>query len=328
MIRRLVFAVALLLAGIALLPAQGTRADYERARNLRRLTENKVFRDRVKPHWLEGNAQFWYQVKTGLDTHEFILVDAEKGARQPAFDHARLAKSLAEAKVKDARPERLPLDKLEIKPMENALLFRAGGRNWRCDLKTYEVREQPATKDEPLAALSALNAPKASTRTGPESSLTFVNRTPGEVELFWLNSDGERQSYGKLRAGEEREQHTYAGHVWLAADDAGRTLAVFQAEEPPARGEITGQPRERARPQAGSRARRASSRETSPDGRWRAFVKDDNVMVRDLDLGEDLALSSDGQADDAYGDRVYWSPDSKKLVAIRTKQGEEHKVYL
>src|SRR5262249_7084873 len=157
-------------------------------------------------------------VKTGVDTHEFILVDAEKGARQPAFDHVRLAKSLAEVKVKDARPDRLPLDKLEFKISDHALLFRAGGRNWRCDLKTYEVQEQPSTKEEPLAALTPLDAPKASTRTGPESTLTFVNRTPGEVELFWLDSDGERQSYGKLRAGEEREQHTYAGHVWLATD--------------------------------------------------------------------------------------------------------------
>ncbi|HEY2952737.1 MAG TPA: DPP IV N-terminal domain-containing protein, partial [Verrucomicrobiae bacterium] len=316
------------MAGAPSLLAQGTAADYDRARNLKRLTENKVFRDRVQPHWLEGGTQFWYQVKTGVDTHEFILVDAEQGARQPAFDHARLAKSLTDAKVKDAHPDRLPLDKLEFKLLDKALLFRAGGRSWRCDLKTYELSEQPSSKDEPLTALSALDAPKASTRTGPETSLTFVNRTPGEVELFWLNSDGERQSYGKLRAGEEREQHTYAGHVWLAADDGGQTLAVFQAEEPPARAEITGKSGERLRGQAGPRPRRPSSQATSPDGHWRAFIKDDNVMVRDVDLDEDIALSSDGQADDAYGDRVYWSPDSKKLVAIRTKQGEEHKVYL
>src|SRR5262245_3547776 len=119
--------IALLLAGAASLSAQGTTADYARARNLRQLTENKVFRDRVQPHWLEGNTQFWYQVKTGADSHEFILVDAAKGARQPAFDHARLARSLAEAKVKDARPDRLPLEKVEFRSSENVLLFRANG---------------------------------------------------------------------------------------------------------------------------------------------------------------------------------------------------------
>ena len=57
-----------------------------------------------------------------------------------------------------------------------------------------------------------MSAPKASTRTGPETSLTFVNRTSGDVKLFWLDANGGRQSYGQLSAGTEREQHTFAGH--------------------------------------------------------------------------------------------------------------------
>ena len=89
---------------------QGTRADYERAKNLRRTTENKVFRDRVEPHWLPGGTQFWYQVKTGADAHEFVFVDADKGTREPAFDHTRLAESLTKAGVKGARGEKLPLE--------------------------------------------------------------------------------------------------------------------------------------------------------------------------------------------------------------------------
>ena len=47
--------------------AQGNQADYERAKNLRKLTENKVFRDRVQPTWLPGSTQFWYQVRTGAE---------------------------------------------------------------------------------------------------------------------------------------------------------------------------------------------------------------------------------------------------------------------
>jgi dipeptidyl-peptidase-4 len=39
-------------------------------------------------------------------------------------------------------------------------------------------------------------------------------------------------------------------------------------------------------------------------------------------------LSKDGSADDAYTERIYWSPDSKKLVALRTRKGQEHKVHL
>ena len=61
--------------------------------------------------------------------------------------------------------------------------------------------------------------------------MTFINRTAGDVELFWLDPEGKRQSYGRLRPGQEHEQHTYAGHVWLVVDDQGRPLGVKVAEE-------------------------------------------------------------------------------------------------
>ena len=36
---------------------------------------------------------------------------------------------------------------------------------------------------------------------GEETSLTFINRTKAEVEIFWLDEEGKRQSYGKIKAG-------------------------------------------------------------------------------------------------------------------------------
>ena len=38
-------------------------------------------------------------------------------------------------------------------------------------------------------------------------------------------------------------------------------------------------------------------------------------------------MSHDGAPDDRYGNLFFWSPDSKKLVAVRTKQRTERKVY-
>ena len=52
----------------------------------------------------------------------------------------------------------------------------------------------------------------------------------------------------------------------------------------------------------------------SPDGKWTAFVRDNNVWVRS-DAGESQ-LSWDGCADDRYM-RLMWSPDSRKLAALR-----------
>lgn len=325
--------LSLLLCGLALAwpsttLAQGTRADYERAANLRKLTENRVFRDRVEPHWLPGNTQFWYRVKTGTATHEFILVDAEKGERKPAFDPAKLATALTQAGVTNAQADSLPLDQVEFNLPESAVQFRSGGKSWRCDLGSYELREQPAsTNTSASSLLSPDDAPRASTRTGDETSVTFVNRTEGEVELFWLDADGERKSYGKLAVGAERDQHTFAGHIWLVVNGSGRPLGAFQAEDKPARVDIGSQATRRPRSERPFRRRESRPRDTSPDGQWCAFVKESNVVVSNTTSGEAVQLTSDGATNDAYAGRFFWSPNSQKPVAVRVEKGQERKVY-
>ena len=323
----LVLAVGLLALSATKSLGQGTAADYERARNLGKLTANKVFRDKVQPHWLPGNRQFWYQVKTGPDTHEFVLVDAVKGERKPAFDHERLADALAKVGVKDVRAGRLPLELLTLKPDEKAAEFRAGGKNWRADLATYSLRELPATAISEPAAKPTGELPRASRRTGEETSITFVNKTGGEVEIIWLDTEGQRHSYGRLKAGEERRQHTYAGHAWLVVDGNGKPLAGVVAGEQPERCEVDGKTALQA-PAPRETRRKTVPKNTSPDGRWQAFIKDFNVWLRDMQTKEEVQLSTDGHTNDFYGERFYWSPDSKKLVAVRTQRGEERKVYL
>ncbi len=66
----------------------------------------------------------------------------------------------------------------------------------------------------------------------------------------------------------------------------------------------------------------------SPDGQWAAFFKEHNVYLRDRKTSEEFQLSRDGTAEDAYSGEVVWSPDSKKLVAIRTRKGDDRKVHL
>jgi len=66
---------------------------------------------------------------------------------------------------------------------------------------------------------------------------------------------------------------------------------------------------------------------TSPDGKWVASVKDYNVVLRAADGKDETPLSSDGKADDRYG-RLFWSPDSTRLVAFKTKAGGDRKVTL
>ncbi len=163
--------------------AQGTAEDYERSGKLRARTQNKVYKDRVTPHWLEDHRRFWYRNDLPGGKTEVILVDAEKGERR-------------------------------------------------------QIEE----KD--IAAL-------------------------------------------------------------------GKSVETPSSEVPPRRGRRGERPRTE-----------------SPDGKWTAFVKDHNLHLRAKEGGKEIALSKDGNAEDGYREGVFWSPDGKKLVALRTKKGQEHKIHL
>ncbi len=78
-----------------------------------------------------------------------------------------------------------------------------------------------------------------------------------------------------------------------------------------------------AEPEKPVRPRKGNS---SPDGKWTAVVRDHNVVLQAKD-GTETRLSTDGTATDGYG-RIQWSPDSKRLVAIRTAAGGDRVVTL
>src|SRR5206468_4578152 len=46
-----------------------------------------VYRSRITPHWFDAGQRFWYQNDLPGGAREFILVDAERGTRERAFDH-------------------------------------------------------------------------------------------------------------------------------------------------------------------------------------------------------------------------------------------------
>src|SRR5262249_38632749 len=66
---------------------------------------------------------------------------------------------------------------------------------------------------------------------------------------------------------------------------------------------------------------------TSPDGKWSAVVRENNVFVRAMPEGQEFQLSQDGAEGKAYG-RLEWSPDSKGLVGWRIEPGDRKEVYL
>ena len=139
----------------------------------------------------------------------------------------------------------------------------------------------------PAPSNAARTTTTASRRTGDETELTFINRTSGEIELFWRDTAGQRQSYGKLAVGERKAQHTFSGHVWEVTSAGGNSLGLYEAEDAPKTIEIDGRPPRAPAANAPSQPGRSrpsgSARNRSPDGKWLASIKDHNIILRATD---------------------------------------------
>jgi hypothetical protein len=215
----------------------GTAADYERADKYRDLTQDKVFKASVKPHWSADCDRFWYRNDLSGGNREFILVDAVKGERKPAFDAERLAAALSKADGKEHQAAQLPIDELRFDAGGEVFWLKVGSKVWKCNRADYTLSESGGSLPDSPAA------------------------TPG-----WIKD-------------------------WMT----------------------------RQRDHKGP---------NSPDGKWSAFVKDFNLYLREKETGKEFALSQDGEDGDAYTGELYWSPDGTRLEALRTKKGDERKVYL
>jgi len=92
------------------------------------------------------------------------------------------------------------------------------------------LKELGLPEEGPLKSSTAKIELRRTRRTGEESGLKFVNKLGEDVDLIWINQQGEHVRYGGIRAGTERQQHTFEGHVWLIARRTGENLAVVEAK--------------------------------------------------------------------------------------------------
>ena len=85
--------VILLLVFSCAVCAQELKEKYAEADGFRQKYEAGYFGGNITPRWI-GNTHFcWYAVKTPAGT-DFILVNAGKRQKQPAFDQKAMAKAL------------------------------------------------------------------------------------------------------------------------------------------------------------------------------------------------------------------------------------------
>jgi dipeptidyl-peptidase-4 len=222
---------ALLLALLFVTPPdaraqQVTAEDYAWAEGfLSSFTRPLVFRDAVNPVWI-SDTRFWYSVNVP-DGQEFVMVDAQRGRKQPAFDHVALARAVNEASGGTFTAHTLPINGLEW-TNDREIRFAGEGHAYVCDIRRYRC--------------TAEEAPEA-------------RRGGGFGGRFGANT-------------------------------------------------------------------------TSPDGRWDAFIRDYNLWVKNLETGEEKALTSDGVEFFGYATNnagwtksnspvLEWSDDSRKIATFQ-----------
>lgn len=151
-----------------------------------------VYRDKVTPHWFADDTKFWYRNDLKGGTKEFILVDAEKGMRVLAFDHAKLAASLSKAAAADYREDRLPFNDIEFGDDWKSIQFEAGGKRWKCDLEAYTCSELGAARDrkpEPAVQSRIIEADDATALESP-----WVDGSPLQQTIALVQAQPKRDS--------------------------------------------------------------------------------------------------------------------------------------
>jgi dipeptidyl aminopeptidase/acylaminoacyl peptidase len=224
----------------------------------------KVYKAQIALHWFQNNTRFWYRNDLRGGVREFIVVDAEKGRREPAFDHQKMATALSKAANKEYRADQLPFDTIDFAEGGKVVQFTVDSTNWKCNLGSYECSRTKGGATPPAEEQPA------------DSSLTEEEAT--RLESPW--PDGLNPNTEQLPASQPLQ-----------------------------------------------RRRGPEQSQRSPDGKWTAFVKDDNVFARSREGNKDVPLSRDGKAGLAYG-MLSWAPDSRTLVAFRIEPGEQKEVYL
>src|ERR1017187_8784527 len=140
--------------------------------------ERGVYKSRITPHWFANDTRFWYRNDLQGGAKEFILVDAEKGTREPAFDQAKLAAALSKTAGQEFTADKLPFSEIEFVDGGKAIKFDAAEKSWKCELSSYECTIVPTSSDSKKSS-------RLSPSSTPESSQLTAANSPADTDVSW-----------------------------------------------------------------------------------------------------------------------------------------------
>ncbi len=286
-----------------------------------------VYRDKVTPHWFANETKFWYRNDLKGGTREFVLVDAEKGARGAAFDHAKLAAGLSKATEKEHKADRLPFDEVTFAADLKSVQFDAAGRRWKCDLATYACTDSGAApkKDRepdlpPVEEQYDLDSPYVTETQTPKQRQPFPKeeREVKSPDGKWVAFVRDSNVFVRPGSGGDAVQLSKAG----VADNAFGMLSWSPDSKAVVSFRIA--PGERkevhmieSSPRAGGRAVLSSRPYPLPGDKFTAY----EPWVFDVDAKTATKVESD--VIDFGRPRVRWSKDRRHFTYEKVDRGHQ-----
>lgn len=317
--------------------AQGTKADYARMNQQRRLTQNKVFRVNVKPNWIHDEKGMWYRVETAPAEFEFVVVDIKKKIRKLAFDHPTVATQLSDLSKKTVDPKNLPFQKIFLDDSLQSVFFKAFGKTYLVDRANSKVSLSQPNLIPPQSKSKRMTI----NPSGPSEvsiHITFENKTTDPIRLFWIDTNKRPKAYGLVPPNQTSRQHTYAGHVWIVTDEKRNPLLVANADSDGKTFTITKDSKvdttfplqldEQNNRRRRDRSIFASSNPLSPDKKWRIAVRDYNLFLTNQETKEEIALVTNGRRTNYFTSQIFWAPDSKKVIVLRERPGDNREIHM
>ena len=106
-------------------------------------TSSLVVGDEVRVSWLDDD-RFWYSVDVS-DGTEYFMVDARRGEKEHAFDHAALARAVSEVADETYTAHNIPISNLEWLD-GNRITFQGEGKTFTCDIRRYRCEAEEAAR--------------------------------------------------------------------------------------------------------------------------------------------------------------------------------------
>ena len=200
----------------ALVSAQVTKADYERAAGLRAKYSSLALNIVDRGGWIGKSPRYWYR-KSVTGGNEYWIVDAAKRDKVKAFDHAKLAAALAAAAGEKVIPLDLPFFGLTFSENGRSVEFAAFGARWSCDIVSYAFKklEGPGPRG-PRGGMTMWERGPA-----PEAASKETKASPdGKWEAFirnynvCLRDKAKKQEFILSRDGSEGNYYTFESMTW------------------------------------------------------------------------------------------------------------------